>query len=62
MNQLRMFNIQCEDIKLRLSNTKSSMHYNLVIVGGASWVMLDELLDNTTVQGVYVVVQWENLP
>ena len=32
------------------SNTKSSILYNLVNVGGASWVILDELLDNRTVK------------
>ncbi len=47
-----MFNIQCEDIQFRFSNTKSSMLYNLVTVGEALWVILDELLDNTTVKEV----------
>ena len=55
-----MFNIQCEDIQLRFSNTKSSMLYNLVTVGEASWDILDELLDNTTVKE-YVVVRHEDL-
>ena len=55
-----MFNIQCKDIQLRFSNTKSSMLYNLVTVGGALWVILDELLDNTTVKE-YVVVRCEDL-
>jgi hypothetical protein len=46
-----MFNIQCEDLMiLRFSNTKSSMLYNLLSAGVALWVILDELLDKTTVQ------------
>ncbi len=46
-----MFNIQCEDhMMLRFSNTKLSMLYNLLIAGVALWVILDELLDKTTVQ------------
>ena len=33
----RMFNIQCEDIKvLKFSNTESSMLYNLATVGEAA--------------------------
>ena len=56
-----MFNIQCKDIQLRFSNTKSSMLYNLVPgVREASWVILDKLLDNTTVKE-YVVVRCEDL-
>ena len=47
-------------IQLRLSNTKSSTLYNLVTVGEASWVILIELLDNTTVKE-YVVVWREDL-
>ena len=54
-----MYNIQCEDIHLRFSNTKSSMLYNLVTVGEASWVILDKLY-NTTVKE-YVVVRHEDL-
>jgi hypothetical protein len=47
-----MFNIQYEDLMmLRLSNTKSSMLYNLLSARVALWVILDELLDKTTVQG-----------
>ncbi len=46
-----MFNIQCEDhMMLRFSNTKLSMLYNLLSAGVALWVILDELLDKTTVQ------------
>jgi hypothetical protein len=52
--------IQCEDIQLRFSNTKSSILYNLVTVGEASQVILDKLLDNTTVKE-YVVVRCEDL-
>jgi hypothetical protein len=36
---------------LRFSNTKSSMFYNLLSAGVALWVILDELLVKTTVQG-----------
>jgi hypothetical protein len=36
---------------LRFANTKSSMLYNLLSVGVALWVILDKLLDKTTVQG-----------
>ncbi len=47
-----MFNIQYEDLMmLGLSNTKSSMLYNLLSAGVALWVVLDELLDKRTVQG-----------
>ncbi len=56
-----MFNIQCEDIQLRFSNTKSSVLYNLVTVGEASWVILDKLLDSTTVKEYNVVVRREDL-
>jgi hypothetical protein len=46
-----MFNIQYEDLMmLRFSNTKSSMLYNLLSAGIALWVILEELLDKTTVQ------------
>jgi hypothetical protein len=46
-----MFNIQCEDLMmLRFSKTKMSMLYNLLSVGIALWVILDELLDKTTLQ------------
>jgi hypothetical protein len=45
-------NIQCEDlVMLRLSDTKSSMLANFLSAGVALWVILDELLDKTTVQG-----------
>ncbi len=48
----RMFNIQCEDpMMLGYSNTKPSMLYNLLSATVALWVILDELLDKTTVQG-----------
>ena len=56
-----MFNILCEDIQLRFSNTKSSVLYNLVTVGEASWVILDKLLDSTTVKEYNVVVRREDL-
>jgi hypothetical protein len=36
---------------LRFSNIKSSMLYNLLRVGVALWVILDELLDKKTFQG-----------
>ena len=39
-------------MQIGFANTNSSMLYNLVTVGGALWVILDELLDNTTVKGV----------
>jgi hypothetical protein len=48
-----MFNIQCENLMmLRFSNTKSSMLFTILSVGEASRVELDELLDNTTNQGL----------
>ncbi len=47
-----MFNIECEDLMMsRFSNTKLSMLYNLLSAGIALWVILDELIDKTTVQG-----------
>jgi hypothetical protein len=47
-----MFNIQYEDLMmLRLSNTKSSMLFNLLSGSLALWVELDKLLDKTTLQG-----------
>jgi hypothetical protein len=47
-----MFNIQYEDLMmLRFSNTKSSMLYNLLSAGVALRVVLEKLLDKTTVQG-----------
>jgi hypothetical protein len=47
-----MFKIQFEDLMmLRFSDAKSSMLYNLLIVGIALWVVLDKLLDKTTVHG-----------
>jgi hypothetical protein len=47
-----MFNIQSEDhMMLRFSNTEPSMLYNLLSAGVALWVILDELLDKTTVEG-----------
>jgi hypothetical protein len=36
---------------LRFSNTKLSMLYNLLSAGVALWVILEKLLDKTTVQG-----------
>jgi hypothetical protein len=47
-------NVQCscEDLMmLRFSNTKSSMLYDLLSAGIVLWVILDELLDQITVQG-----------
>ncbi len=47
-----MFNIQYEDLlMLRFSNTKLSMLYKLFSAGVVLRVILDELLDKTTVQG-----------
>jgi hypothetical protein len=47
-----MLNIQCEDLMMiRFSNTKSGILYNLLSAGIALWVILDELLDKTIVQG-----------
>ena len=47
-----MFNIQYEHLMmLRFSNTKSGMLYNVLSVGVALRVILDELLDKATVQG-----------
>ena len=48
-----MFNIQYDKdlMILRFSNTKLSMLYNILNAGVALRVILDELLDKTTVQG-----------
>ena len=48
-----MFNIQYEDLMmLRFNNSKSSMLYNLLKLDEARcFILLDELLDKTTVQG-----------
>jgi hypothetical protein len=47
-----MFNIQCEDLMmLRFPDTKLSMLYNLLSAGIVLRVILDKLLDKTTVQG-----------
>ncbi len=55
----RMFSIQCEDLMmLRFSNTKSSMLYNLLGVGVALCIILDEWLDKTTVQWQSVAWGW----
>ncbi len=47
-----MFNIQCEDLMILIfSNTELSLLYNLLRAGIVLCVILDVLLDKTTVQG-----------
>jgi hypothetical protein len=40
---------------LKFSNSNSSILYNLLSAGVALWVIVDKLLDKTTVQGQTVV-------